>query len=447
MKIVCIGANKVNFFVAEQLVSEGNELVFIDKNESKLTRIQEKLDVVGINKDATIISDLIDAEIEDADVLVATGKNDKDNIIISAFAKEIGVNLCIARIDNFECVRNKESIKTIKNLGVDFFVNRDDVITGEINNALKFKNAFESKEYNHGVLLVSIKINSSMNIFSKKIKRIESSGKYKIATVINKNANVFMPDDDYVIEDGDLIYVALNKKDYKNMYLDFFSKEMKTIENVIIIGTESAEMISKKLSKNFKIKFIEENRDKAQNIAEKINRTVIHSDELNLLNSDIIKKSDAVVVQHEKDIVRNSIAIIAKKAGANYVITALEKSNADFVYTDMGIDSVFNSNLGIANEILKKIYNQEEIKNFYILHTAKLRSFSIKIINESKFLGKNILKLKKQNISVFSIYRNEKSFLPKNDDEIILGDLINIIDVSEMGENIWKFLSSKKYNT
>ena len=48
MKIIILGAGRVGESVAEQLVSEQNEITIIDHNADMLSRLQERFDLRGV---------------------------------------------------------------------------------------------------------------------------------------------------------------------------------------------------------------------------------------------------------------------------------------------------------------------------------------------------------------------------------------------------------------
>ena len=88
MRIVIGGAGEVGRGVAKALRSEGRDVVLIDTAPLAIKEAQA-LDVLVVQGDATIREDLMEAEIERAEVFIAATQRDEIKILSCSLAREI----------------------------------------------------------------------------------------------------------------------------------------------------------------------------------------------------------------------------------------------------------------------------------------------------------------------------------------------------------------------
>ena len=81
MKIVIVGAGQVGATLAENLAREYNDITVIDINENALRALQDRLDIRTVIGTGCYPDVLVQAGIEDADMLVAVTNSDEINII------------------------------------------------------------------------------------------------------------------------------------------------------------------------------------------------------------------------------------------------------------------------------------------------------------------------------------------------------------------------------
>ena len=120
MYIIIVGGGKVGYYLAKTLAPEKHKLVLIEEDGQLCDKIAGELNDLGvglINGDGTDINYLKDAEIENADILIAVTGYDQNNLVACQLAKNyFTVPRTIARVNN------PKNIKVFKRLGVDSVV-------------------------------------------------------------------------------------------------------------------------------------------------------------------------------------------------------------------------------------------------------------------------------------------------------------------------------------
>lgn len=120
MTILIVGGGKVGYYLAKTLAPEKHRLVLIEEDPDMCQKIAGELSDLGItliHGDGTSVNDLKEAEIEEADILIAVTGHDQNNLVACQLAKNFfRVPRTIARVNN------PKNIKVFQALGVDSVV-------------------------------------------------------------------------------------------------------------------------------------------------------------------------------------------------------------------------------------------------------------------------------------------------------------------------------------
>ena len=81
MNIIILGAGQVGTSLAELLANENNDVTVVDLDTTHLQRLQDRLDIRAINGHASNPDILMQAGIEEADMLIAATQIDDTNIV------------------------------------------------------------------------------------------------------------------------------------------------------------------------------------------------------------------------------------------------------------------------------------------------------------------------------------------------------------------------------
>src|ERR1700753_957044 len=101
MYVVVVGAGKVGWNLARELLDKGNELTVIESAPVRYAVVEEELEHAAQYGDGSELWVLERAGIERADLVIAVTGDDEDNILICQVAKEkYGVERIVARVNN-----------------------------------------------------------------------------------------------------------------------------------------------------------------------------------------------------------------------------------------------------------------------------------------------------------------------------------------------------------
>ncbi len=127
MYIVIVGGGKVGYYLAKQLLQDGNEVLVIEKDQRKADRIAVEMGEITLRGDGTEVWVMQEAGLQRADMVVAVTGDDEDNLMICQMAKtRFNVKRTIARINN---PKNEHIFRM---LGIDDTVSTTDLILAQI---------------------------------------------------------------------------------------------------------------------------------------------------------------------------------------------------------------------------------------------------------------------------------------------------------------------------
>ena len=86
MRAIIIGAGDVGFQLAARLSQQGDEIVVVERDQSKVDRVEDHLDVLALQGSGVDYQVLEKAGIVEADTLIAVSDNDEVNILACQLA-------------------------------------------------------------------------------------------------------------------------------------------------------------------------------------------------------------------------------------------------------------------------------------------------------------------------------------------------------------------------
>lgn len=124
MKIVIVGGGKLGFFLTQNMLNRGHQVMLVERDKKKCEMLATSLDVLVLHGDGTDIGVLKMAEIETADSFIAVSGRDEDNVVACQIAKKFfNVPRVVARVNN------PKNMQTMRRLGADIAVCNTEIIT------------------------------------------------------------------------------------------------------------------------------------------------------------------------------------------------------------------------------------------------------------------------------------------------------------------------------
>jgi trk system potassium uptake protein len=211
MYIIVVGGGKVGYHLAKALLTEGHELLVIEKDRNRIDFICNELGSICLLGDGCEAATQSEAGATRADMLISVTGDDEDNLVACQVAKyKFKVPRTIARSSN----PKNETLFSM--LGVDVTVSSTNVIMENIQQEVPthiLTHLLTIKE--RGLELVEVKIPADSNIVNKTIKELKLPPGSIMVLIISRDKKPQMVTPDTVIQTGDQI-IALTPTDAEN---------------------------------------------------------------------------------------------------------------------------------------------------------------------------------------------------------------------------------------
>lgn len=148
LKIIIVGCGKVGVTLVEQLSKEGHDITIVDKNAEKIQEIANFFDIMGLAGNGASYSVLMEAGIEEADLIIAVTESDELNLLCCTMAKQVGDCAAIARVRTPDY--SQEAAYLREKLGLAMIINPELEAAREAARILFLPSALEAHSFARG---------------------------------------------------------------------------------------------------------------------------------------------------------------------------------------------------------------------------------------------------------------------------------------------------------
>lgn len=341
MKIIILGAGRVGTSVAENLVSEANDITLVDVASDKLVLLQDHLDLRTVVGNASHPSVLIKAGAKDADLILAVTQSDETNLVACKLAATMfNIPTKIARIHSSNFLTYPE-IFSPKNFGVDFAICPEQIMTEYIEKLIEFPEALQVLDFANGkVSLVAVRAFHDGPLVGRELRELRQhvpNIETRVAAIFRKDHSI-IPEGNTVVEAGDEVFFLAAANDIRSVMRELRRMD-KPVERVMIagggnVGKRLANALDKARGKDYQVKLIEYDKRVSQRLAADLQHTlVLHGDatDEDLLESENIAEMDMFCALTNDDENNIMAALLAKSMGTRKVIALINRS----VYVDL----------------------------------------------------------------------------------------------------------------
>jgi len=439
MKIIIAGAGEVGFHLAKLLSYESQDITLIDTNKESLSYADSHLDIRVLKGDATSISVLRDAKVEQSNLVIGVTSSETTNITLCMLAKQLGCERTIARISNTEFLDNRDVLK-FEELGIDELISPEELAATEIQLLLN-KSAFnDTYEFEDGkLMMVGVSLPKSAPFVGKMVKEAANifSEVHFMPIALQRLGTRYtvIPRGDTVFKEGDQVYFITTAEGVDELY-KLTGKKKEEIKNVMILGgSKVGSKAARDLcSKRFNVKLIEINKEKAFDLSDDLpNALVINGDGRNveLLEEESLESMDAFIAVTGNSETNIMSCLVAKSKHIKKTIALVENMDYFQLSHSIGIDTLINKKLLAANNIFKYIRKGEVVALMRINNlNAEILEFVVK--PDSKVTGSVIRKLNfPKAATIGGVVRNGEGIIALGGFEIKAGDRVVVCCLPE----------------
>lgn len=398
MRIIIVGAGDVGFHLAKLLAYEEQDIALIDRSQERLRYASNHLDVATIKGSATSYSVLKEAKIEKADLMIAVTNAEETNIAAAVIGKNLGAKKTVARISNPEFLVDRD-ILDLKDLGIDEIISPETLAAKEIKRLLSQSTVTDSFEFEDGKLtLVGIAVDEESELrdkFLTDIAYLNPDHSFTTVAILRDNETI-IPNGSNKFKVNDHAYF-IAQPDGVERVLKLSKKPSFPIKNVMILGGSRVGIhAARRLSKDYNIKLIEQDKEKCFELADYLPDTlIINGDgrDVDLLQEEGIKDMDAYIAVTGNSETNMITSLVAKNSGVRKTIALVE--NMDYIHLsqNIGVDTLINKKLIAANFIFRYI-REGEVLHITSLHGVDAEVLEFEVTPNSKITREELRNLR-----------------------------------------------------
>ena len=200
MYVIVVGGGKVGYYLTKQLLSEGHEVLLLEKDRRRQAALAEQMGEVVVQGDGCEVRIMSEAGFGRADVIVAVTGDDEDNLVICQMAKrKFQAPRTVARVND------PDNLVLFEKLGIDTTVSSTQIIfnlldqqieTGEIIPLAALKNG--------NIEIVAITVSDRSPVLGKNVRDLPLPGDALIISVVREQ-HALLPQGDIRFENGDTV--------------------------------------------------------------------------------------------------------------------------------------------------------------------------------------------------------------------------------------------------
>ena len=301
----------------------------------RLRELQDRIDVKTIYGHGSYPHVLRDAGADDADMLVAVTNSDETNMVACQVAYTLfRTPTKISRIRSSAYLRQTELFNADA-FPIDVLISPEQVVTNYVQRLLEFPGALQVLDFaDSRVQLVAVKayyggplVGQAISALKDHLPNVET----RVAAVFRRNKAI-EPTGDTVIEADDEVFFVAAREHIQKVMSELRRAEDSYKRIIIAGGGNIGYRLSKALEKNYRIKLIEHNEDRARYLSENLSKTVVlhgSATDKTLLEEENIENTDVFCALTNDDEVNVMASLLAKRHGARKVMTLINK--ADYV--------------------------------------------------------------------------------------------------------------------
>ena len=365
MKIVIAGSGKVGTTLALRLSSEGYEITMIDSNQKVLQEVCEQCDAMGVQGNCASMPVLLQAGIQDADLLIAATSEDEVNLLCCTTAHGINPKLhTIGRIRNPDYTQQIHALRNV--FALSLAVNPEFQAAREVERLLRFPGFLRRDTFAKGrSAIVELRVEEDSPLCGIRLMQMNSVVKCKVLVcAVLRDGNAIIPGGHFVLEAGDRIFVTAPTADLSVLLKNLGIITRKVRKVLICGGGRVSHYLAEKLCKSgISVSLIERNYDRCVALAAALpDVTVVHGDatDQNLLESQGLSDCDALVTMTGLDELNMIISLYGTTKSVPQVITKLGRAENRSISDELALGSVICPRELCCDDIVRYVRAMEK---------------------------------------------------------------------------------------
>ncbi len=334
MKIIILGAGRVGSTLAQQLAGEDNDITLVDIRSDKLEELQARLDIRTVTGHASHPDIIKRAGGDDADMVIAVTESDEVNMVACQLAYTLHhTPTKIARVRASEYLALEKKIFSQDAMPVDMIISPEQLVTDYIRRLIEYPGALQVVNFADGkAQLVGVRAYYGGALVGQQLRALREHmpGVETRVAAIYRRGEPIIPKGDTVVEVDDEVFFIAARKNIRSVIAELRRMDQ-PVKRVILAGGGNIGLrLARVLEKQFNVKIIERNPERARLISEQLDRAIVLVGDVadeELLIEENIDQTDVFCAITNDDEANILSAMLAKGLGARKVMSLINRAS------------------------------------------------------------------------------------------------------------------------
>ncbi len=437
MKIIIAGGGKVGAKLTRMLSAEEHEIVLIDSKSKVAGETVNQFDVMTVQGNCASVEVLEQANVEEAELLIAVTGTDEVNLLCCLTAHYMNKEIhTIARIRSPEYSGQISRMRGA--FALSMVVNPEMQAAREIDRLLRFPGFLKRDTFaRNRVEIVELRVNEDSVLDGLSLSSLENVAKCKVLVcTVLRNGNAVAPDGSFVLKEGDRIFVTAPTYNLSLLLKNLGILPRKVKKVLICGGGRLSYYLAMMLQKSgMGVKLVEKNYERSVELAKLFPKADIvcgDATDWSFLESEGVSHYDAVVALTGMDEMNMVISLYGGKSGVPQVITKLVHMQSS-VLGDLPLGSIIDPKELCSNLIVKyvrSLTNQDcAAITVHSIADGQAEAEEFRIDKASRYCGVPLKELNlKKNVLIVCINHGAELVIPSGDSSYEQGDTVIVVN-------------------
>ncbi len=438
MRVVICGAGHVGGHAAEVLAAADHSITVIDRDESRVRLISDRLDVATMARDCTHAETLIEAGCVKADLLVAATESDEVNLLTASIAKGLGARKTVARVHE-GTFYEQATFRYDEHLGIDSLICPEFATAESIAHVLRNPAAIAIESFARWQIeMQEFRVDEKAPAIGKPLMDLSLRGARMAA--ITQGGEVRTPTADTTVGPGDAV-VLIGDHGSMEKAVRLFGKPKPERRDVVVMGgSPMAEWFCRALrDRAFRIRLFEVDRERAEALASRLDWvTVINADPTTqaVFQEEYLGRADVFVALTDDD-ERNILGgAWAKSQGIKQAVAVVQRPVYLHLLEHIGIDLAFSPRVTAAREI-GRLLDDSPLVSLSSLARGVLDIYRVVVGRDAPVTGAPLKSLTGLRDWTIAAVRHEgQAYVPDGDSRIRAEDTVLIVGPHGEGKKL-----------
>ena len=200
MYVIVVGGGKVGYYLTKQLLTEGHEVLLLEKDRRRQAMLAEQMGEIVVQGDGCEVRLMAEVGFGRADVIVAVTGDDEDNLVICQMAKKkFQAPRTVARVND------PANVSLFQKLGIDTTVSSTQIIFNLLEQQIEPGEIIPLGALRNGnIEVVAINVSERSPVLNRNVRDLPLPGNALIISVVRAE-NALLPQGDIRFEADDTV--------------------------------------------------------------------------------------------------------------------------------------------------------------------------------------------------------------------------------------------------